>query len=123
VDGLVNTAAVDSTHKPNQEPLTSDMAYGGDVEANRQEWAIQNTEEPVVSDFCCWSVLNTIFCCWPLGIGALCQSKKKLAEGDIEGAKAASDNSLCLNVLSLIFGVIFLSFYVYFKYEKRLTYY
>uniref|UniRef100_A0AAY5K776 Uncharacterized protein n=1 Tax=Esox lucius TaxID=8010 RepID=A0AAY5K776_ESOLU len=70
--------------------------------------SVQNTGEPVVSDFFCWSVLNIIFCFWPLGVGALLQSRKarkKLAEGDVQAAKSASGYALAMNVSAMILGV------------------
>ncbi|KAJ7997445.1 hypothetical protein DPEC_G00229080 [Dallia pectoralis] len=93
-----------------------------DVEANRQDILIQTTGETAVSDYLCWSILNLIFCCWPLGIGAVVQSRKalkKLAKGDVAAAQSASDCAFSLNVGSLFCGVILLSIYAYVYYGHK----
>ena len=63
-----------------------------------------------VPNYMVWSILSTLFCCLIGGIVAIVYSSKvntKLAQGDIEGAKAASKAAKGWNIANLVVGFIF----------------
>ena len=62
-----------------------------------------------VPNYMVWSILSTLFCCLIGGIVAIVYSSKvntKLAQGDIEGAKAASKAAKGWNIANLVVGFV-----------------
>lgn len=62
-----------------------------------------------------WAILATILCCLPTGIVAIvyaAQVNSKLEAGNIQGARAASDNARTWSWVSLALGLV--SIVVYF---------
>lgn len=62
-----------------------------------------------------WAVLATVLCCLPTGIVAIvyaAQVNSKLEAGNIEGARAASDNARMWSWISLALGLV--SIFIYF---------
>ncbi|XP_031717111.1 transmembrane protein 91-like [Anarrhichthys ocellatus] len=58
-----------------------------------------------------WSIFNTLCCCWPLGIAAWvfsCRAQNAEALGESAEAEDASRTAKILNILALVFGIIFL---------------
>ncbi len=87
-----NTNPVQTVNMPNQVPMRPD-------------------------NYLVWTILNTIFCCWPLGIVSIikaCEVNKKYDYGDYAGALKASENAKKWSIWSaIIAGIIwFLYFFV-----------
>ncbi|XP_022055823.2 dispanin subfamily A member 2b-like [Acanthochromis polyacanthus] len=61
------------------------------------------------SSYLAWSILNTLFCCLPLGIAAIvysCKVQNANAVGDSVVATDASRTAKNLNIVSLVCGII-----------------
>ncbi len=77
------------------------------------------TDEPCPPTNLVWAIISTVLCCMPSGIVAIFYALKvsnKYREGDIEGAKRASETgawwciaSIILGILSLPMGFIMMS--------------
>ncbi len=69
------------------------------------EW--QNTTPP--KSYLAWAIISTLCCCLPLGIVAIIfatQVNSKLAAGDFDGAKKASERAQLFIILSIVLGLI-----------------
>lgn len=58
-----------------------------------------------------WAIISTILCCLPTGIVAIIYALKvtnKYREGDIEGAKRASETGAWWCIATIILGILFL---------------
>lgn len=56
-----------------------------------------------------WAILVTIFCCLPLGIGAIVfavQVNSKWAAGDVQGAYLSSRRAKLFSIWAMILGLI-----------------
>ncbi|XP_069113260.1 trafficking regulator of GLUT4 1-like isoform X3 [Argopecten irradians] len=79
--------------------------------------------EPPPSDYMILSVLTCLFCSWPTGccaIFASCETKNRIMNGDVEGARRSSRTALLLNILTIVIGIgliIFLSLYAIYRFE------
>uniref|UniRef100_A0AAY5EDP3 Uncharacterized protein n=1 Tax=Electrophorus electricus TaxID=8005 RepID=A0AAY5EDP3_ELEEL len=65
-----------------------------------------------------WSILNTIFCCLPLGIAAIvfsCRTDTANTIGDGSRAEEHSRTARNLNIASLVLGIVFLIIFIVFK--------
>jgi Tfp pilus assembly protein PilE len=63
-----------------------------------------------IRNYLVWSILVTIFCCWPLGIPAIVYASKAnnlAAAGDIAGAQKASKNAKTFILLAAISAVFY----------------
>lgn len=64
---------------------------------------------PSVPNHLVGAILATLFCCLPFGIVSICYSTsvdKKLAAGDVAGAKAASDKAKTWMIVTIVVGAI-----------------
>lgn len=71
--------------------------------------------EPMPETYLVWSVVLTILCCLISGIIAIIYSTKvssRYYAGNIEGAKRASRNAQIWCIVSVIAGILWLTFYV-----------
>ncbi len=62
-----------------------------------------------IPNYLAQAILVTLFCCLPLGIVAIVYASQvngKLAQGDIEGARRASEQAKTYSTLSLILGIV-----------------
>ncbi|KAK9520850.1 hypothetical protein VZT92_020710 [Zoarces viviparus] len=69
-----------------------------------------------------WSIFNTVCCCWPLGIAAWvysCRAQNANALGESAAAEDASRTAKVLNVLALVFGIIFLIIFIALKVNSQ----
>lgn len=69
----------------------------------------QMSTEPCPPTYLIWSILVTLFCCWPLGIPAIInasQVESAYNKGEIELAKKRSKNALNYLIASAIIGVV-----------------
>lgn len=56
-----------------------------------------------------WAIISTVLCCLPLGIVAIVfatQVTNKYRQGDIEGAKRASETAAWLCIATIVLGII-----------------
>jgi len=70
---------------------------------------------PGIPDYLVQSILCTIFCCWPLGIPAIVYAarvNKKIAAGDMDGAREASRSAKTWCGVSLGIGLVILLVYL-----------
>ncbi|KAI5608352.1 dispanin subfamily A member 2b-like, partial [Silurus asotus] len=61
------------------------------------------------------SILNTIFCCLPLGIAAIvfsCRVDTANTIGDATRAQQHSKMARNLNILALVIGIVFIILYI-----------
>ncbi|CAF1126296.1 unnamed protein product [Adineta steineri] len=82
------------------------LPYGYVVMAGAQQIIVNQVN---VSDYLIWSILNSLFCLWPVGILATVMSvitKKKKANCDLEGARKFSILAGVFNILSTLGGII-----------------
>ncbi|CAF1507448.1 unnamed protein product, partial [Adineta steineri] len=78
------------------------LPYGYVVMAGAQQIIVNQVN---VSDYLIWSILNSLFCLWPVGILATVMSvitKKKKANCDLEGARKFSILAGVFNILSTL---------------------
>ncbi|XP_044124289.1 trafficking regulator of GLUT4 1-like [Bufo gargarizans] len=64
---------------------------------------------PQYKDYLCWSILNCLCCCWPIGIAAIIFSCKTRSDIDAHNHDSAARNSRTtfnLNVSALVIGII-----------------
>ncbi|MEQ2192379.1 hypothetical protein XENOCAPTIV_010806 [Xenoophorus captivus] len=76
----------------------------------------------VAPSYCVWSVFSTLCCCLPVGLCALYYSSKvntANGAGDIDAATNASKTAICLNVLSLISGLICIAIFLAVEFQKK----
>ena len=70
---------------------------------------------PVINNYMIWSILSTIlstvFCCLPIGVGAIIYSAQVdtlLARGNYQGALNASRNAKIWNIVTLVIGLVWI---------------
>lgn len=74
----------------------------------------QSVEQPKENEPCpptnlVWAIISTVLCCIPTGIVAIIYALKvsnKYREGDIEGAKRASETGAWWCIASIILGIV-----------------
>ncbi len=67
------------------------------------------TDEPCPPTNLVWAIISTVLCCIPTGIVAIIYALKvtnKYREGDIEGAKRASETGAWWCIATIILGII-----------------
>lgn len=82
-----------------QQPVQPTVAYTGPRPKN---WLVE-------------SILITVLCCVPLGIGGIVNALKVdrlAAEGDLAGARDASARAKLFVVIGVVLGIVFSVFYV-----------
>lgn len=70
---------------------------------------------PHVKNWLMESILITVLCCVPLGIGGIVNALKVdrlAAEGDLAGARDASSKAKLFVVIGVVLGIVFSVFYV-----------
>ena len=80
----------------------NNYSFGGSV--NNQ------VRPPLPDNYLIWSILATIFCCWPIGIFSIIQSAKVSSAynaGDYQGAINASASAKKLAIVTACVGGIF----------------
>ncbi|XP_040271457.1 proline rich transmembrane protein 1B-like [Bufo bufo] len=109
-----------------QQTLISQPASTNIVMMNRRAASTR----PQYNDYLCWSILNFLFCCWPLGLAAIIYSRKTrrdIKNHDHEAAAKHSRKACHLNVSSFVTGIILqvllVLYYVYVKDPKEHTRY
>ena len=104
---------------PNAEPAAvGQPAQAQPVEPNP---AVQQPEynyqpqlaatEPCPPTNLAWAIISTVLCCIPTGIVAIIYALKvsnKYREGDIEGAKRASETGAWWCIATIILGILFM---------------
>ena len=69
----------------------------------------EGTPEPCPPTNLVWAIITTVLCCLPAGIVAIIYAMKvtnKYREGDIEGAKRASEVGAWWCIVSIILGIL-----------------
>nr|DBA15751.1 TPA: hypothetical protein GDO54_003219 [Pyxicephalus adspersus] len=87
-----------------QQPLICQQSTNVTV-VNPQNIRVQSRH----SDYLCWSILNFLCCCWPLGIAAIvfsCKTRSDDAENNERAAACSSKTALYLNIISMVFGIV-----------------
>ena len=82
------------------QPYQQQPQYAGQQPANA---------EPCPPTNLAWAVISTVLCCLPAGIVAIVYALKvtnKYREGDIEGAKRASETGAWWCIASIVLGII-----------------
>jgi len=77
--------------------------------------ANQPLQGPIPDDYCTYSILNTIFCCFWIGIFAIIKSQNvrdAVARGDRHGAETASKDALKMNKIALGVGIACTTLYI-----------
>lgn len=75
----------------------------------QQQYAPQAAAEPCPPTNLVWAIISTVLCCIPTGIVAIIYALKvtnKYREGDIEGAKRASEVGAWWCIATIILGII-----------------
>ena len=75
-----------------------------------------NYQQPAATEPCpptnlVWAIISTVLCCIPMGIVAIFYALKvsnKYREGDIEGAKRASETGAWWCIATIILGILFM---------------
>ncbi|KAG5268377.1 hypothetical protein AALO_G00212020 [Alosa alosa] len=73
---------------------------------------------PKVKSHMIWSIITTLCCCLPLGIGAIICSRrvdKANLEGDVTWAEEASRKAKILNITGLVCGILLMAIFVILK--------
>ena len=98
------------------EPVAEPAVTGQPVEAQpapAQQPQI-NYQQPATTELCpptnlVWAIITTVLCCIPSGIVAIFYALKvsnKYREGDIEGAKRASETGAWWCIVTIILGIL-----------------
>ncbi|XP_062377406.1 proline rich transmembrane protein 1B-like [Sardina pilchardus] len=67
---------------------------------------------PKVESHMIWSIITTLCCCLPLGIGAIvCSRRVDMAnlDGDMARAEEASRKAKILNIVGMVFGILMIA--------------
>lgn len=100
-----NGPIVGQPYQPRQEPQPTQPQY-----APQQPYAPQGAlSEPCPPTNLIWAIISTVLCCIPTGIVAIIYGLKvtnKYREGDIEGAKRASEVGAWWCIATIILGII-----------------
>ena len=91
-------------YQPQPEPQPYQQPY-------QPQYVDQQPEpvEPCPSTNLVWAIISTVLCCLPAGVVAIVYAMKvtnKYREGDIEGAKRASETGAWWCIASIILGII-----------------
>lgn len=105
-----------------EEPVTVGQPVPGAVEAStaapkqpqaqyqpQPYTATETPAEPCPPTNLVWAIISTILCCLPAGIVAIFYSLKvsnKYREGDLEGAKRASETGAWWCIAAIILGIL-----------------
>lgn len=96
---------VGQPYQQRQEPQPTQPQY-----APQQPYAPQGAlSEPCPPTNLIWAIISTVLCCIPTGIVAIIYALKvtnKYREGDIEGAKRASEVGAWWCIATIILGII-----------------
>ena len=90
-------------YQPQQQPAVTEQP----VATTSQPQPVEN--EPCPPTNLVWAVISTVLCCIPTGIVAIFYALKvtnKYREGDIEGAKRASEVGAWWCIATIILGII-----------------
>ena len=88
------------------QPVEAQPAPAQQPQINYQQ---PPTTEPCPPTNLVWAIITTVLCCIPSGIVAIFYALKvsnKYREGDIEGAKRASETGAWWCIASIILGII-----------------
>ena len=97
-----------------QEPVMPEIVSQG-AAAPQQAAPVQpvqpqaDTPEPCPPTNLVWAIITTVLCCIPTGIVAIIYALKvsnKYREGDIEGAKRASETGAWWCIATIILGIL-----------------
>lgn len=98
-----------------QEPATMGQPYQPQQPVQPQQPTLpQGEQQPAQSEPCpptnlVWAIISTVLCCIPTGIVAIIYALKvtnKYREGDIEGAKRASEVGAWWCIATIILGIV-----------------
>ena len=87
-----------------QQPVNTQPVNNQPVDTQNEQ-----TTEPCPPTNLVWAIITTLLCCLPAGIVAIIYALKvtnKYREGDIEGAKRASETGAWWCIASIILGII-----------------
>lgn len=94
-------------------------SFAGELATAAPTMPMTPSAEPPVENHLVWSILVTLLCCWPLGIGGIVKSievNQKLAEGDYKGAREASEKAKNWCIASASSGAVILFFWFVFTF-------
>lgn len=97
--------AVEGQPYQNQQPYQPQRPY----QPYQPQYAEEQPAEPCPPTNLVWAIIATVLCCIPTGIVAIVYALKvtnKYREGDIEGAKRASEVGAWWCIASIILGII-----------------
>ena len=90
-------------YQPQQQP------YQPQPQPYQPQYANQHPDEPCPPTNLVWAIISTVLCCLPAGIVAIVYALKvtnKYREGDIEGAKRASEVGAWWCIAAIVLGII-----------------
>jgi hypothetical protein len=105
--GTEQTATETSSGAVVGQPYQPQQQYG----AHQPQYEQQPVTEPCPPTNLVWAIIATVLCCIPAGIVAIYYALKvtnKYREGDIEGAKRASETGAWWCIAAIILGIIFM---------------
>lgn len=68
-----------------------------------------SSTRPRNKDYLCWSILNTLFCCCPIGIAAIvfsCKTRDDIDAHDHDAAAKNSRTAFALYISALLIGIL-----------------
>ena len=98
-----------------QQPVNTQPINTQPVNTQPVNTQPEQTTEPCPPTNLVWAIITTLLCCLPAGIVAIIYALKvtnKYREGDIEGAKRASETGAWWCIASIILGILFLPFVI-----------
>ena len=103
-------ATMGQPYHPQQPQYTQQPQYSQPQQPQyAQPQQQQMPAEPCPPTNLAWAIISTVLCCLPAGIVAIIYALKvtnKYREGDIEGAKRASETGAWWCIASIILGII-----------------
>jgi hypothetical protein len=96
------------------EPPPSRQVYRTAYEQDQRAQTPGSTGQAQIKNWLVESILVTVLCCLPLGIGGILNAikvDKLAADGDIHGARSASTNAMWFVIVGAILGLVTTAFY------------
>ena len=98
-----------ATEQPADRQVVTGQPYQPQPQYTQPQYTQQPATEPCPPTNLVWAILSTVLCCIPTGIVAIIYALKvsnKYREGDIEGAKRASEVGAWWCIATIILDII-----------------
>ncbi len=102
-------ASAEAEPQPQPQQTYASASWGAAPSPTPSQQSSVSAAEPMPQTYLPWNVLATVCCCLPAGIIGIIFSarvSKKYNEGDIEGARRASEGAAWCLMISIVLGLV-----------------